>query len=131
MSLRDFDVRLATIGIVLKAAPDSTHPALPVGDPCVLALQVPAGQAAALEEFDGTDPTEDVPPAGRRFRRILRELREDDDILAWRFFRNGSTGWLHMLVTAQQALQWHRNIDWVASTRLLEAPRPEHRFYGV
>jgi len=128
MSLRDFAARFSAFGVELKPAPNNVHPALPAGYVVTLALPVPAAQFAGLEEYDGGDPTEDVPPAGRRLRRVIRELRDDDDILAWRFVREGANGWLHLLMTSSQATIWYRNIDWVASTRVLEASRPGHRF---
>jgi hypothetical protein len=132
MSLLDFKVRFAAFGIVIRDAPSDAHPALPAGGTVVLAIPVPAAQVAALEEYDGADPTtETTPPTGRRFRRVLRELREDDDVLAWALVREGTSAWVHLLVTRAQALQWYRWIDWTTSTRLPEAQRAGHVFFGA
>jgi hypothetical protein len=130
MSLADFAARFANFGIILKAVPSSDHPAIPANG--ILALPIPANQAAALAEFDGTDPTEDAnPPAGRVLRRVLRQLREDDDILAWHVLQEGANFFLHMHVTPEQATQWFRRIDFTASTRVPGPPRAGHVFFGV
>jgi hypothetical protein len=132
MSLLDHRTAFGNFGIVIRDAPSAAHPALPDGAYPVLALPVPAGQIAALEEFDGIDPTEDeVPPVGRRLRRILRHLVRDDDVLAWRLVREGANAWLHLQVTQAQARQWFRWIDWEASTRVPGPPRTGHVFFGV
>jgi hypothetical protein len=130
MTIRTHAARLASVGIILKDEPSDVHPALPSGKVVVLALRVPAGQAAALAELDGADTDEANPPAGRAMRRLLRLLREDDDILAWRFFREGAQGWVHLQVTDVQARQWFRHLDFAASTRVFEAQRPGHVFFG-
>lgn len=129
MSLADFAARLANFGIVLKAVPDSVHPAIPANG--ILALPIPAGQAAALAEFDGTDPTEDNPPANRVLRRVLRQLSEDNDILAWHVLQEGANFFIHMHVTPAQATQWFRRIDFTASTRVPGPARAGHVFFGV
>jgi hypothetical protein len=135
MSLATYRTQLGNFGIVIRAAASSDHPALPAGDGAViLAIPIPAGQVAALEELDGADPSEEVlptPPTGARLRRALRYLQRDDDVLAWALVREGTSAWVHLLVTRQQATQWYRWIDWTTSTRKPEAARPGHVFFGA
>ena len=132
MSIRDQQAQLAPFGLILKGSPNATHPPVPTGAFPVLALRVPPGQAAALEEADGVDPTDDAnPPAGRRFRRLLRTLVDGNDVLAWRFFREGAQGFVHLQCSSEQATQWFRNLDFAASSTVFEAPRPGHQFFGI